>query len=64
MAKVMEMVRLTLMPMSCAAPRSSERASMARPVLVFLMNSVSAIMMTMVTPNVAMDSPVSSMEPR
>ena len=40
MAKVMEMVRLTLMPMSCAAPLSSDTARMALPVLVFPVNQV------------------------
>ena len=45
-AKVMEIVRFTLMPISCAAPRSSETQRMAFPVLVLEMNSVSATMMT------------------
>ena len=36
------MILLTLMPISCAAPLSSDTASMARPVLVFFTNSVSA----------------------
>ena len=34
MAKVMEMVRLTLMPMSWAAALFSEQARMALPILV------------------------------
>ena len=36
MAKVREMVRFTLMPMSWAAPLSSEQARMALPILVLL----------------------------
>ena len=46
MAKVMEMVALTLMPMSCAAALSSEQARMALPILVFPVNQVSPSMMT------------------
>ena len=53
MAKVREMVPLTLMPMSWAAPLSSEQARMALPILVLLVNHTRAIMMmiqtTMVT---------------
>ena len=47
MAKVMEMVASTLMPMSWAAPLSSEQARMALPILVLPVNQVSASMMTM-----------------
>ena len=47
MAKVVEMVALTLMPMSCAAPLSSEQARMALPILVLLVKKVRASMMTM-----------------
>ena len=46
MAKVMEMVALTLMPMSWAAPLSSDTARMALPILVLLVNSVRPTMMT------------------
>ena len=46
MAKVMEMVLLTLMPMSCAAPLSSEQARIALPILVLPVNSVSTSAMT------------------
>ena len=46
MAKVMEMVRLTLMPMSWAAALSSEQARMALPILLLLTNVVRPIMMT------------------
>ena len=42
----MEMVRLTLMPMSWAAPRSSEQARMALPILLLLVKVVKASMMT------------------
>lgn len=53
MAKVREMVPLTLMPMSWAAPLSSEQARMVLPILVLLVNHTRAIMMmiqtTMVT---------------
>ena len=47
MAKVTEIVRLTLMPMSCAAPLSSEQARMALPIFVLPVKRVSATMMTM-----------------
>ena len=46
MAKVAEMVELTLMPMSWAAPLSSEQARMALPILDLLTKVVSASMMT------------------
>ena len=53
MAKVMEIVELTLMPISWAAPLSSEQARMALPILVLPTNTDSATMMirqaTMVT---------------
>ena len=49
MAKVMEMVLLTLMPISCAAPLSSLTARMALPIFVLLVNSVSASIMTIHT---------------
>ena len=47
MANVAEMVELTLMPMSWAAPLSSEQARMALPILDLLTKVVSASMMTM-----------------
>ena len=46
MAKVMEMVRLTLMPMSCAAALSSEQARMALPILVLPVNHMRPAMIT------------------
>ena len=46
MAKVMEMVRLTLMPMSCAAPLSSLQARMALPILLLETKVLSPSMMT------------------
>ena len=46
MAKVMEMVVLTLMPISCAAPLSSETARIAVPTLLLPVNSIRATMMT------------------
>ena len=46
MAKVTEMVRLTLMPMSWAAPLSSDTARMALPILVLPVNRVRHTMMT------------------
>ena len=46
MAKVMEMVRLTLMPISWAAALSSEQARMALPIRVLPVNRVRATMMT------------------
>ena len=49
MAKVAEMVALTLMPMSCAAALSSEQARMALPILLLLTKVVSASMMTIQT---------------
>ena len=63
MAKVSEMVALTLMPISCAAPLSSETASIARPRRVRLMNSVSAAMITTETPMVTRASPVITSRP-
>ena len=45
MAKVMEMVWFTLMPMSWAASRSSETARMALPVRVLVVNHVRPSMM-------------------
>ena len=58
MAKVMEIVELTLMPISWAAPLSSEQARMALPILVKPVNQVSAIMMTMLASTVTMVVPV------
>ena len=46
MAKVMEMVRLTSMPISWAAALSSEQARMALPILLFPVKAVSPSMMT------------------
>ena len=46
MAKVMEMVALTSMPMSWAAALSSDTARMALPILVRLVNRVRPTMMT------------------
>ena len=46
MAKVREMVWLTLMPISWAAPLSSEHALMALPILLLPVKSVRAAMMT------------------
>ena len=45
MAKVMEMVALTLIPISCAAPLSSLQARIALPMRVLPVNQVSASMM-------------------
>lgn len=45
-AKVRLIVRFTFMPMSCAAPLSSEQARMALPILLLLVKSVSPTMMT------------------
>ena len=52
MAKVSEMVALTLMPISCAAPLSSEQARMALPSLVRPVKKVSSTMMTIHAPMV------------
>ena len=46
MAKVMEMVKFTSIPMSWAAPLSSEQARMALPSLVLPVKAVRAIIMT------------------
>ena len=46
MAKVSEMVVLTLMPISCAAPLSSDTARIAVPALLLLVNRVSATIIT------------------
>ena len=47
MAKVSEIVALTLTPISWAAPRSSDTANMAWPAGVLLTNQISTTMMTM-----------------
>ena len=47
MAKTMAIVALTSMPMSWAAPLSSETARMALPILVLVVNSVRPTMITM-----------------
>ena len=57
MAKVTVMVRLTLMPMSSAAPLSSETTRMALPILVLPVKRVRAIMMTTQAAMVTMASP-------
>ena len=54
MAKVKEMVAFTLMPISWAAPVSSETARMALPTLVFCTSSARAIMETTDTAMVRM----------
>ena len=52
-AKVREMVPFTLIPISCAAPLSSETASIACPTFVLLTKKVSlAIMITIVSPEI------------
>ena len=53
----MEMVELTLIPMSCAAPLSSDTARMAVPVLVLVVNRVRAIMITIQANTVTMVTP-------
>ena len=53
----MEMVEFTLIPMSCAAPLSSDTARMAVPVLVFVVNSVSAVIMTIQARTVTIVTP-------
>ena len=63
MAKVMEMVLLTLMPMSCAASRSSETARMDLPMRVLPVNQVRPTMMTTETRTVTTTSPVMVREP-
>ena len=54
MAKVRAMVPLTLMPMSSAAPRSSETACMACPGFVRFTKSIRAIIITMLARMVTM----------
>ena len=57
MAKVMEMVPFTLIPISSAAPRSSDTARMALPAFVLLINRVRATMIAVVTTRVTMVMP-------
>ena len=57
MAKVREMVELTLTPMSCAAPLSSETACIAVPGFVNCINSVRPIMIITVTTIVMIVTP-------
>ena len=54
MAKVSEIVVLTLMPISCAAPLSSDTARIAVPALLLLVNRVSTTMMMMQVTTVTM----------
>ena len=54
MANVSEMVEFTLMPMSVAAPRSSEQARMALPIRVLPVNIVRPIMTMMPVTTVTM----------
>ena len=63
MAKVTEMVRLTFMPMSCAAPLSSLTARMALPIFVLLVKRVNATIVTMQVATVTMTVPVTEMSP-
>ena len=63
MAKVVEMVWFTLMPMSCAASRSSDTARMALPVRVLLVNRVRPTMTRMETATVRSTSPVMTICP-
>jgi hypothetical protein len=63
MAKVMEMVRLMLMPMSWAAPRSSDTARMALPIFVLDVKIVSAVMMMTAAMMVTIASPVTVSRP-
>ena len=64
MAKVTEMVRLTLMPMSSAASLSSDTARMALPVRDLEMNSVRIIMIAPVTATVRSTEYFTLTEPR
>ena len=57
MAKVRVMVWLTLMPISSAAPRSSDTARMALPRLVWPVKSVRPTMMSMLASMVTMVVP-------
>ena len=57
MAKVTEIVLLTLMPMSAAAALSSLTARMALPIRVRLMKKESTTMMSAVTSRVRMVTP-------
>ena len=65
-AKVMEIVLFTLIPINWAAPLSSDTASIACPVFVLLIKSISPamirippIMVTMVTPVITIEPPAS-----
>ena len=54
---VIDIVLFTLIPISCAAPLSSETARIALPDFVLLTNSVSKIIITTVTATVTIVSP-------
>ena len=58
MANVRAIVPFTLMPISCAAPLSSETASMACPALDFRINKVRAVIITIQERMVTTASPV------
>ena len=49
MANVTEIVVFTLIPISCAAPLSSDTARMAVPIFVLLVNSISTTIIRMHT---------------
>ena len=57
-ANVIEIVWLTLMPISLAASLSSDTARIALPILDLLMNNVRQIMITMQESSVTIDSAV------
>ena len=63
MAKVVEMVWLTLMPMSWAASRSSDTARMALPVRVLPVNRVRPTITRMQAATVSSTSPVMTILP-
>ena len=63
MANVRAIVWLTLMPISSAAPRSSDTARMALPIFVRPVNCVSATMMTILASTVTIVSPLMSSAP-
>ncbi|MPM81343.1 hypothetical protein SDC9_128395 [bioreactor metagenome] len=63
-ANVNEIVRLILMPMSCAASVSSETARIALPILVFWTRNVNKSIETAAAMSVMTAVPESSIEPR
>ena len=63
-ANVIDIVLFTLIPISSAAPLSSETANIALPVFVKFIKRARPIIISVVAPKVTTDSPVNSIGPK